>query len=267
MTQRYATGDDWGTAGDWNPAAVPITDDEAFFGEDSPAMTGTMDQGGVDLDLLYLHRLFRYNLGASGAPLKIAADLLVMKGAGALYYECSAGGAGLKTDLARIACENKDTVVQLGSETGDAGDFDNIEILRGNVLCAANIAFGASCELQTGHMGNVVGDVALTIAEDADTLPVLTVRGGTVVSNGPVTLAKLYAGITTQDKAAMTAAHVYNGATLIYNHTAGTITVWPGGVLDISQTAEQKTLTIYRYEGSIVRPYDASLHTITETWY
>ena len=230
-------------------------------------MTGSMDQGGIDLDALYTHRRFINDLGASGAPLKIAADLVVVKGAGGFYYECSLdAGSALKTDAVRIACAQADADVQLGSETGDAGDFDDIIILRGHVVLTANIKFGASCELQVGHIEDRASDVHLTITEGADTLPILTVRGGVILSNGAVTLAHLHGGIVTQDKAAMAAGHVYAGGRLIYNHTSGEITVWPGGVLDISQTSVQKTLTINRYEGSIVVPYDDSVHTITENW-
>lgn len=268
-TKRYGTGPDFGAAGDWSPNGNPADNDECFYGEDSPSMTGTMDQGGIDLDVLYTHRLMINDVGASGSPLTMAADLLVIKGAGGFYYECSldAGSAQI-TDLVRIACAQADAIVELGSETGDAGTYDKIEALRGNITLKANIEFGASCELEVDHIDNRAGDVHLTIVEGADTLPVLTVRGGTVICNGPVTLAHIHDGVVTQDKAEMDVVHVFAGGKLIYNHaSAGTaITVYPGGWLDINQTAEQKTLTINRYERSIVIPYDDSIHTITENW-
>lgn len=272
MANKHATGNDWGNINHWDPVNVPITDDDVFIPDTlGSSITGTMDQGGVDLDSLYTHGKFLYDVGASGAPLILAADLITLKSPGNFFFECSKHAGALKTDLVRIMCANRDAIVELGSETGDAGDFDNIIAMRGNILLKANILFGAAAVLKVHYIDNVLGDVRLRIASGADTLPGLEQRGGLVVSDRAMTLAHVHAGELIQGTQPITTCHIYGGRVVWNDETIGgdgvAITVWPGAVLDLMQNTVYKTIsTVNRYPGSIVHT-DSSLHAFTaENW-
>jgi hypothetical protein len=265
MALCYATGSDWDA--DWTPS-VPVDNDSAFIPETlASSITSGMDQGDIDLDLLYTHQGFLRDVGASGAPLLIAADLIDLRSPGGFYFACDANSAAQKTDEIRIAAAHRDAIIEIDSNAADAGDIDAIIALRGNILLKGNIQFGASCVLQVGYVETRLADVRLKIATGADTLPTLDQRGGKIISDGAITAAAVHAGELTQDTAAITTLEIYGGGKVIYNHSAATtVKVYEGGILDLMQTSEQKAITtLWRYPGSVVH-MDDSLHTVTTTY-
>lgn len=260
---KILVGSDWSTAGNWSDNLVPVSNTQAAMDSSpGPEVNAGLDQGGVDLDALLLPRLFERNLGSSSNPLKIAADLVLNYSAGNLYFECAKDGvSALKTDEIHIECAHARAKTEIGGETGDAGDIDLINIMRGNVILKSNIAFGASAIVRVGYVSNRISDVNLLIDATTDTLATLDMSGGICRCNCQITNATITGQGTslTHDTNKITGTlKIMAGARCIFNHEAlnadGTvIEVHSGGILDLTQNSKEKTIaTLRTFPGSTI---------------
>lgn len=255
---------DWTVAGNWSTAGVPTSNDDAIMSDALGANVPGTDQGGVDLDLLKLPKGFKYSLGSEATPLIAAADLITHFGTGGLYFDCSANGTGLKTDIVDICCGAAGVPVQLGSESGDAGDYDLIRIARGNVLLKGGIQFGAAGIVEVSYVSQLSNDATVVIGNSADTLPTLRMFGGTVTTDNVITNAYVAAGKMTHGTATVTNLYIGAGAEVRYNHTTLTnVIVYSGGRLILDDEANYKTIaTTVMYPGAVIQ-YDEDLTTFT----
>lgn len=268
MATRYWQGGDgnWDTVANWG-GTKPVDGDTAIFPEGvSIGVNAGLDQGGVDLALMYIHPRFTGSIGSSGSPLFIAGNLILHEGPGALYIESDAGGVTDKIDELRINCTNASTIVEIGSNAADAGDVVKIVVDRGNVTIKTNISLDAAARIECGHKGNVDGDVALAIAAGAGTLATLVQRGGHIMSDDIITALYKSAGMLIQDTAKITTGDIFGGV-LEYNHrVVGGDAIalrMHGGTLDLTQTADEKTIsTLETHDGSTLI-YNNNLHTFT----
>ncbi len=241
-------GSDWGNDAHWGgeTAVKPVDDDQAWISPTLNAdVTGTLDQGGVDLDLLHIPPQYIHNLGASGTPLKISGQRFEHFGGGGLYLSADANAAAQDIIETRIQCTHSRVITELTSTADDKGDYHKVFLYRGTVRLLSDIAFDDAAMVEVGYVNSPAGDVTLTIASGAETLPTLYQYGGMVYSNRLITTANAMAGMLVQDVAAITNLHVFPGATVKYN-TSATCTiafVRPGGTLILNDTLAQKTFT------------------------
>ncbi len=264
MAVNFLQGIDWGVAGNWS-LIVPVTGDEVAIPETlGAAVTGTPDQGGVDLALFRIHAGYDKPIFTSASPIKISATLLEHFGSGNLFYTCDKNaGSGFKTDEVLIQCANSRVITELNSVSGDAGDYTTMTFNRGTVRILGDLTWDANGLIQVGCVENLASDVNLNIAAGSDVLAQLRQGGGTCVSSRAITTAYV-AGTLKQDVAAITTLHILPGGIAIYNWTtATTVIVYPGATLNLLGNTVEKTITdLWAMPKSTVL-YDKSLFTGT----
>lgn len=219
-------------------------------------VTGGLDQGSKDVDLIDLAPGYTRSLGASGSPLQIACDVLRHNGRGNLYYMADGNAGGLDTDVVIINCANPQAVTELTSD--DGGEFHEIYLESGIVRMLGAIEFDAAA------FARVKDGVSLTIVSGADTLATLTQNGGTVHSSGVVTTYNCNGGRLTQDVAAIGTLYVAPGAVVDYRHTAlTTVYVDSGGTLILNSNRLAKTITTGTFMPGAIIVSHPSLVTVT----
>ena len=272
MAYKLFNGDTWENAS-FAPTNIPVSNDQVVC---PASVSGNKTDGSdnfndVDLDLLYLHPGFRGDFGAEGAPLQGAADLIIHKGSGAFYFECTDSGApNITTDEIRFECANSGVVSVIGTDSAATlGDFLRIVVNRGKVTLAGNIVFAGSAIVKVGSIDNVLGDVNLTIAASAPTLPDLDQAGGLTTLHNVVTNLRISACTCFKETAKAVNIEIFGG-TLIYNHAASgsdvtLVEVHSGGTLDLMRNAVEKVIVkTIAHPGSTIL-YDPALHTINLT--
>jgi hypothetical protein len=269
MADKLLVGSNWSAAGSWSPVNVPASNDRVFIGPNSPSVTDGLDQGGIDLDLLFVHPDYPManSVGADGSPLLIAADKVVVCGGGGFYYQSDLNAAALKTDLIHIMTKSPSTVVKIGSNPADAGDIDAIVALRGNVVLEGNIEFGASAYIRAGYVASSLSDLHMTIASGADTLSLFEQYGGVVYNYAPTTAARLIAGTHYKEGEPIITCDIWRALCVWNDETiagdAVTVNIWGEGTLDLMGNGLIKELsTVLTTPGAKVFKNE-DLHTIT----
>lgn len=275
MANRWlASGGAWGTAANWQPdSTVPVAADGVII----PAQLSAdvTDAGGdaaeEDFASVHVHKGYTGSFGSSGAPIQLAADLVQLFSSGPCYLECDLDGtAVLDIDELIIALARSDVVAEIGGHTGDAGEIDLINILRGRVTLKANINFAAASIVRTSYMNDMGGDVNLTIAAGAETLATFEQDGGHSHVRNQVTKLSVRNGTCLKDTTYATACHVHAGGVLQYEHIAvagdnTSIYVYPGGLLDLMTNAVYKDIdNVYIYPGGDIK-FDPALTNFSGT--
>lgn len=268
---KLFNGDTW-EAASFSPSGLPAVDGKVVIPASvSGNKTDTNDNfNDIDLDLLWIHPGFRGDFGAIGAPLQGAADLFVHQGGGAVYFECTDNGtAGLTTDEVRIEAANAGVVTVLSTDaTATDGFYKTIIANRGKVTIDGSLKWASSPIVKVGSIGNVLGDVNLTIASSALTLAELEQAGGLTTLHNVITNLRISAGVCFKETAKAVNVTVFGG-TLVYNHTAVAgddtiIEVHAGATLDLMQNAVSKVIDkVTMYPGSTLL-YDKNLHDIQD---
>ena len=230
-------------AGSFSPNGVPANNDEVSCPQGQSA-TKT-DTGGAlkdkDFNLFKTHRLFTGDVGASGAPLQFAADLLVHEGSGGCFIECNDVAASLTMDEVRLRGANAGVAMELGTNATNLGDYKLITVDRGILTIKASLVFAANPIVTVGSMGNVGGDATLIIADMAAVvLADLIQTGGKATTHNIITNLAIHAGLHIKDINKAVNVDVFGG-TLQYDHIAAAgdvvlITVHAGGTLDFMQS-------------------------------
>lgn len=263
---------DWSNAANWS-GAVPVTNDNVYFtGTYNASVTTGMDQGGVDLDLLYIHESYSADVGSSGSPLLIAADKIIHAGQGGLFVESDANAAALLIDDILIMCANPSALVEIGGNPADKGEVQTVRILRGNVTMKANINYHASAHMEIGYIDSRETDATVAILHDSGTpanttLPTYIQVGGKVQCNAILTDAEVFGGELTKEEAAIATLDL-RGGRCNYNHTAGTTAnVFADATFDLCKTHALKTITNGNWYPRAIIVKDDKLHTITNEVY
>ncbi len=257
------TAVDWSLAASW-PVSWPTADDQAIFPK-SNTNANIIDSltraDGIDLSLLATMPGFLGNLGSSGTPIEGATARLHIAGQGNVYFNCAADASAQDVNEARIEPGNPSAIIELGSQNGNEGEYDLINILSGIVTLKGGIAF-----LSTGKVSLSAGRL---ITEASSSL-ISTVHQGGGVSQlaGPVTDLMLMGGSCTKESNKATNIYIGSGTTCVYNHAAIAgdvvrVIVMPRGVFDMTQNGELKVIDeVIEYPGAKVLELP-TLHTIT----
>jgi hypothetical protein len=241
---------------------VPTDGDTVIIPEDvSVSIVTNVDQTGVDLAALITDKGYVGNLGASGAPLKIAADKVTHRGSGILYFY-----SGMNT--ATVASNHETTDWVLIDSDGGA-NIDGISITRitaekGIITLAGSLGETAHTN-QTGtlpefieiaHRNNPASDVGLTnnAACKAST-GTMRIAGGQITTAGAVPIMEIAGGIVTHNDGSAITTLTMTGGYLYYDSKEALVTahVFAGAVLDLSANSLQKTITTLNvYSGGTV---------------
>lgn len=245
MATKTLTGTDWNTAGHWNPSGVPVANDDAFLGIDSPALTTgpTGTNQDVKLASLVTHPRHKYAVASSGSPLIISATKILIQHSGDFYFQCHGGGVSNKTNNIIVRCPalNLAQKIEIGKEGTDPGDIDFIELLRGNVRLTNPTGVD---ELKIDHVSNLEGDVRCQIDSGAATIPVVRAKGGQIECSAVITNLHVDGALWTQLLGAVT--NLYGGSGTVRWNSTGTLTRGNiGGTcwFDLTDDLQVKTVT------------------------
>lgn len=249
MADILFNGADW-VAGSMSSGVLPTNNDSVFVPQ-GIAHNKTDTSGNanpdIDLDLFKTHRGFSGDFGASGAPIKFAADLLIHEGSGAFYFRCTDDGTpNQTTDEVRIRATNSGVIVVLGTDpAATLGDYTKIVVSRGHCTLESNIVYSGTPVVIVGSMGDVLNDATLIIAAGGPTLATLRQEGGTSRLHSVITNLDIVNGICFKEDAAATNVQVHGG-TLVYNHASVdadnvVIEVHAGATLDFMRKAAVDT--------------------------
>lgn len=265
MPGGILTAADWGTAGNWSTAAIPIADSSAIIPDSGQLNSNVTDAGhtaqGIDLNLLWVDPLYTKSFGTTAAPIQASGDLIQAYGSGGFYIECHNNAAAVKTDVLDLVLANAGAIAEIGSVTGNKGDYDLIRAMRGTITIKANAAFGDTAVLEVLRVSSV-NDVNLTLLS-SETLPTLRQKAGLVMSSSTITIAHVDAGAKLiQDVSVLATLHLAGMCEL--KHTAlTTVYVYPGGVFDMMTHTGYKTVTTATVFPGGTLIWDSNLHTIT----
>jgi hypothetical protein len=266
MTGGQMTGADWIFAG-----GTPVVNDLAIVpgtaGFDAVDTAGLAE--GIDLNLLMTHPLFSGRFGSQGTPIRGCADFVHILNSAGFYFEVDGLGATLTCDLIVVDCKgNAQAPVELGSNPGDLGKIDQVQIVRGDVLIKGNTVWATTAKVQVGSTTRRNNDAKLKIDSGIAALPDLKVSSGKVECLSIVTDLTMCAGELKQDTAKIVRADI-QGGTLTYNHVSVggdvlSIVVHAGGVLDLMGNSVEKTIDqVIAHPGSNVL-WNPAIHAITD---
>lgn len=264
-TKTYLGNDgNWATANTWSPANEPVDDDVVVIPSNTTvAITAGLDNGGVKLDGLIVAKGSVVKVGTTGAPLKIAADVVHYQGREEFNYEhAQNAGAALDTDLVIIEPSLASATVQLSSEESDALGMPDVLINGGDVTILANM--GTMTRLEVTARTQKV-----TIQPDAGTLTDLLGGGSFIEAHNVITNAHLTNGCQlTKETTAIVNAFIEGGANLFYNDD-GTITLVharSGGTFDLLNVGKEVTITTGIWLPGSTINLDPTLHTVTNLY-
>jgi len=209
-----------------------------------------------DLGVVHVHRGYKASFGTTGAPIQLGSALVQLNSSGPCFLEASLNSsAAMDINNIIVALARSDVVCEIGSKTGDAGEIDMIRLFRGDVLLKANLNYAAATEVHVGHITNPASDVNLTLATNAEAMPVLHQTAGFCHSSTEITLVHLDHARLHQDTAKIVTAYIGAGGYLRYDYIAidadNTIFhVYAGGTLDFTGTEYYKTVDeVHVYPG------------------
>lgn len=250
-----AVSDDINLAGNWNGGVPGAADTVIVPAEASRGMQTNMAALLDTIASWYIHKGFRFNIGATGNQLDVTVTKFVDHGSGETWYK-DGGGA---SPTAQVQIRKPEGVMHLDGDT-----ITSIYALQGQVFLDAGL--GATALLDVGHNGDIANDARVTIAASGNTIAALNQWGGNVKCGSLVTAADVHAGVYEQssDNLAITTLNLYGG-TVRYNSTATLGTArCRGGVLDLLDDAQIKTVTdLWMYPGSRVIEDDGEIVTIS----
>lgn len=265
MAGDQMTGSLYDVAGSWQNG-IPTTGDNAIF-----PMTNSNDitdpgnaADGIDLALLATMPGFKGSLGTTGDPIEGATALLHVMGIGDVFWNCAAHTAGQDVNEARIEAGNPDAVIELGGQSGDAGEFDLIEFMSGRLTLKTGIAFKSGMVLSMAS-----ARASLIIESGAAALPRLEQYGGMSKPANIVTEHIMWGGTCIKESNKTGIIKLGGGARMVYNHPSvgaevTLVIVGPGSIFDLMQNGEKKVIDkLIEWPGAKVLR-DPKLHTIAD---
>ena len=269
MATRYyrPTTDEW-VAANFSGGVLPADGDTIIFdaGSTKPC-TNSMDRdgdstgAGLNLGALIVEDGFAFDLGASGGPLQIAADIVILRGSGRVWLKASQGSGSAQLDDVVVACP-RGTAIVLSDDATQV--ITRLAILGGDVTLAASMLAIDNLE--------IIGDPRLpppvvTIGTSGTAIVRMYVGAGTVECDRAVTTYEQDGGNVNQKTGAFSNTTI-NAGTLKYPSTstmAGRTTVKAGATLDLSEMRALTVTALYQQPGGIVlKPVDNSLVTFTK---
>ncbi len=255
---------------DWNENTPVEDDDVVVLATNVVDIVTNVDQKGIDYDSVVLDKGWMKTLATSGSPARWNAKILRILHGGDAYITSddnnSAGGEAMN-DTYIETMEPGNKVFLTSSVNAQHADsvWNRIGIARADVTMEAAMEFGAAATVSTSYVNNPAGDVTLRLTAETgngNALPNLVVGGGRVFCTKTVTFCSITNAHMTVDTNPVTTLVIGAGATVVYQHTAGTtIHVKAGGTLDLRERRGEQTITrIQADKGSTVLGYDDKLH-------
>jgi hypothetical protein len=254
---------------DWN-ANTPIEDDDVVVLDSNTVdIVTNVDQKGIDYDSVTLSKGYMKTLAASGDPARWNAKILRILHGGDAYITSddnnSAGGEAMN-DTYIETMERGNKIFLTSSVNAQHADsvWNRISVNRGDVTMEAAMEFGSAATVSIGYVNNPAGDVTLRLTAETgngNALPNLVVGGGRVFCTKTVTFCSITNARMDVDTKPITTLVIGAGATVVYQHTAGTtIHVKAGGTLDLRERRGEQTITRIQADfGSTVLGYDDKL--------
>lgn len=253
----------WATAGNWT-SAVPISGDTVIFnGDGNTAVTDPSGQGAVDLALLYIDDTYTKDIGSDASKLQIGADKIVHRGKGGLYLSNPSA-----VTIDELIVAHTGTNQNLALQAGATG--------AGNAITRISISSGR-CRYSFPNIGSVdditvsSASAHLTLAGAVAGVSRLLIDKGTVVTESEVSSFSIVynCGGTLVLNPLATAAtpvfHISCGGRIEWNND--TVAIQEAnlydGLLDLTQTGEEKTVTLARIWPKGDFKYNPDLTTVT----
>jgi hypothetical protein len=175
-------------------------------------------------------------------------------------------------DKVLVAMASPQTVCQLGSVTGNAGEIIAVKAMRGTFSIQANTNWAATSEVYVSQVSNPA-DVNLTIASGiSDTLPTYRQESGNAHVKSRVTLGYVSNGQLTVSEAHFDTLHIGPGGRVFWEDETLTadnvsIHVGGGGFIDLLASGVPKEIdNLYLYPGASPNcRFDSEIITFTGT--
>lgn len=239
-----AVSTDYDTAGNWTNGIPAITDSVYVPASARCSIIPNSSQTLVSLELLDVHEGYRFDIGAPGNPLIIAAKKVNYRGLGTLHFQ---GSATLATgdkdaDASYVFIVDSDNLVDAVRISGD--NIDRVLVTKGHVTTSGS----AMGWLDISYRDNPLSD-AIVVADKPVTIFVMT--AGQVTSTAGHAQVHMSGGNYTFSGGAW-ATMTMAGGKIIYNGTAGPVTILLlGGVLDFRDNPNEITITnLYKHPGA-----------------
>lgn len=224
------------TAGNWLAATTPVTNDSAFFVNNTFSATSGLDQSAVTLAVLDIEQSFTGELGTSSAYAQYGATILnVGRNTG---LGSPSGSARLKLDLGSV----QSAINIFGTASSSTDTY--LEPLRIKGTHASNVA-----RVYAGTVG-----FGTTLASEVFTLATLDLLGGTVNLGVGGTLTtinvdggnlKLRNACTTLTMISGSSINYGTGAITTVNLLGGTHTQVATGTIGTLTVAEAATCNLF----------------------
>ncbi len=274
-----AVDGDWEKAGNWagalaGPPNTDTTEDTLVFLRTAiNAPTTNLDRvargddagDGLRPKLIYIEPGAPYDIGASGAPLKLKAIKVVHKGDGTLFYESAAGTE--QTDEIIINSPNRTNAAQIDDNA--TAPITRIAVTSGKVTLAAGML--AIAKFDMSFVNNPATDAIVVIGTQAATaIAQLTMVGGTLTSDMECTNVTMSGGTATITQGDVTDL-IMVGGSYIYKVSGGTVTNLHalGGLADMlaSEATPKTIVNLHTYPNGIVRrDLDESIIAVTNLY-
>jgi hypothetical protein len=264
VSDSFALDANWGgTNGANRPAAadsviVPLTAANHIKTDvDQSQFSATL---GFNLALLYVQEGSTVEIGASGAPLELTADVIIHRGDAPFWFNSATGtDDSFVTDRIEVQSINMIDAMNINSEDPGAGlsaAISRITLLRGKSTIS-----GGTTEvlprLEMGWVNSPSSDVICVIGSGGAATTLVLMGGGEMVCDSVVTTAVQMGGQWTQDTEEIVTLHMSGRPLMIYNSptAAGQMTLanLMGGVLDTTRSSDLKTIDdVYIWPGALL---------------
>jgi hypothetical protein len=139
MATIYWTGaandGNWNTVTNWSGGALPVNDDVVYVSSHAQSgmwlnldRTGDTAGAGLDLNLFEIEEGFAFDIGTSNTYLQMAADEVMDRGSGNVFYKSDDGTSSIDTDLVTVRKPDANGTFYLTDE-GSSGS-SNVAQLR-----------------------------------------------------------------------------------------------------------------------------------------
>jgi len=262
----------WSVAANWSPSGVPVNSDDVFLEFSSQDVDSGLAQAAVALATLNIAKSYTGKVGTSSAYLNIGAATVNIgqhNGPGT-----PAGSGRIKLDLDDTAATAATANVYNTGATADTG-LPAVRLLFDSASAELNVykgTVGVAVEAgETDTLGVVNASYVSQVSSDADvfigpgvTLTTANQTGGDLVLECGVTTVTASAGtLKTSGSGAIATLNVSGGTTT--SNSSGTITAAnvTGGFLDLTKSAESRTITTLKLDAPGKVKFDPNIVTLT----
>ena len=242
MADKYWVGttDNYGTAGNWSPAGVPVAGDVVYIPAGSGAIQSGLNQSAVALDGFFVEPGYSQLIGTSSANLQItlaAGEPFVFAGQNTAFIDLGAS--------ATTAVVNQTALATVGYGLYLLGTALTVLTVNRGVVGFAARGEGASTAavVNVNYVTNITGDATLVCGAGV-TLTTVNQTGGTLTIQSAATTVNVQNGTTFITGVGAITTLTNNGGT-VYPASTGTITTVNAnsGSTDFSRSLAARTVT------------------------